>query len=281
MIFPILIGRSASLAAINEAVDRDKFIFVSAQRDPLKENLEIKHIYKFGTVARIIQVLRLPNNLLKVLIEGFFQAKIVKKIPNEDFLEAEIKIIEQHYDAEDKELKALVRRATDLFGEYVKNDKNLPPEIISAFDNIVEPTQKLYYGAANIRSSLASKQIILEATDIYAQYFELNKLLSSEIELKKLENEIDIKIHDTIQKNQRKYYIQEQIKILNQELGDDYDDDIKPDILKIRQLLDKAELPDYAKEKTDEELDRLRKTHSMSPEYSTNRNYLEVVASLP
>jgi ATP-dependent Lon protease len=200
MIFPILIGRSASLAAINEAIDRDKFIFVSAQKDPLVENLELKHVYKFGTVSRIIQVLRLPNNLLKVLVEGFFQAKITKKIQNEDFLEAEIKIIEQHYDAEDMELKALIRRATELFEEYVKNDKNLPPEVISAFDNIVEPTQKLYYGAANIRTSLGAKQIILEKTDIYKQYFELNKLLSNEIELKKLENEIDIKIQDTIQK---------------------------------------------------------------------------------
>ena len=281
MIFPVLIGRTASLKAVNEAIDREKFIFVSAQKDPLLEDLEIRHLYKYGTVAKIIQVLRLPNNLLKVLVEGFFQAKIVKKVPNDEFLEAEIQIIERQYDVEDTKLQALIRRASELFSEYVRSDRNLPPEIISAFDSIVNPTQKLYYGAANIRTLLEAKQKILEITDIHKQFFELNKLLSSEIELKILENEIDTKIQDSIQKNQRKYYIQEQIKALHQELGEDEDDDIKPDIAKIREMLKKADLPEYAKKKTDEELERLKKTHSMSPEYSTNRNYLEIVASLP
>jgi len=281
MIFPILIGRAGSLAAINEAIDRDKFIFVSAQKDPSVEDLKLKHLYRYGTVSKVIQVLRLPNNLLKVLVEGFFQAKIVKGFSGADFLEAEIKIIHQSYDSNDKELLALIRRASDLFQDYVRNDKNLPPEIISAFDNIIDPSQKLYYGAANIRAPLSSKQIILDTTDIFRQYFELNKLLSNEIELKKLENEIDIKIQDTIQKNQRKYYIQEQIKILNRELGEEIDPEVKPDIQKLKDMLDNAGLPVHIKEKTDEELNRLMKTHSMSPEYYTNRNYLEVVASLP
>jgi len=281
MIFPVLIGRTASLKAVNEAIDRDKFIFVSAQKDPLLEELELKNLYKYGTVAKIIQVLRLPNNLLKVLVEGFFQARVKKAIPNEEFLEAEIEIIEQQYDAEDAKLQALIRRASELFSEYVRSDRNLPPEVISAFDSIINPSQKLYYGAANVRTVLESKQKILDITDIYKQYFELNKLLASEIELKNLENEIDTKIQDSMQKNQRKYYIQEQIKALHQELGEDLDDDIKPDIAKIREMLDKAELPEHAKQKTDEELERLKKTHSMSPEYTTNRNYLEVVASLP
>ncbi|MDR0927178.1 MAG: endopeptidase La [Ignavibacteria bacterium] len=282
MIFPVLIGRAASLMAVNEAIDRDKFIFVAAQRDQMREDLDIKDLYKYGTVAKVIQVLRLPNNLLKVLVEGFFQAKIVRKIENKQgYLEAEIKIIEQSYDETDVELKALIRRASDLFAEYVRVDRNLPPEVVNAFDSIENPTQKLYYGAANIRTVLEQKQNLLETTDIYKQYFELNKLLLSEIELKKVESEIDIKIQDSIQKNQRKYYIQEQIKVLNQELGDDVDDDVKPDITKLRKMLDDAALPPVAKEKMEEELDRLRKMHSMSPEYTTSRNYIEVVASIP
>jgi ATP-dependent Lon protease len=281
MIFPILIGRAESLKAVNEAMERDKFIFVSAQKDPMSDELEIKNIHKYGTVAKVIQILRLPNNLLKVLVEGFFQAKITKTIKNDEFLEAEISIIEQHYEEADVKLQAHIRRATELFEEYVKSDKNLPPEVISAFESIVNPTQKLFYGAANIRTTLANKQKLLECSNIHKQYFELNKLLQSEIELKRLESEIDLKIQDSIQKNQRKYYIQEQIKALNQELGADYQDDSNPDIVKLIEMIEKAEMPDYAKEKVREELDRLKKTHSMSPEYSTNRNYLEILASLP
>jgi ATP-dependent Lon protease len=219
--------------------------------------------------------------LLKVLVEGFFQAKIIKKVPNTEFLEAEIQIIEQQFDAEDSKLKALMRRAAELFSEYVKSDRNLPPETVSAFEGIENPSQKLYYGAANIRTKLEAKQKILELTNIYKQYFELNRLLVLEIEMKKLENEIDIKVQDSIQKSQRKYYIQEQIRALNQELGDDVSDDVKPDIAKIREMIDKAELPEDAKAKANEELERLKKTHPMSPEYSTNRNYLEVLTSIP
>ena len=281
MIFPILIGRASSLKAVSEAIEREKFIFVSSQKDPALEEHDFKNINKYGTVAKIIQVLRLPNNLLKVLVEGFFQAKIIKKVPNTEFLEAEIEIIEQEFDAEDSKLKALMRRATELFSEYVKSDRNLPPEVTSAFEGIENPSQKLYYGAANIRTKLEAKQKILELIDIYKQYFELNKLLASEIEMKNLENEIDIKVQDSIQKSQRKYYIQEQIRALSQELGDDLSDDVKPEIAKIREMIEKAELPKHAKEKANEELERLKKTHPMSPEYSTNRNYLEVLTSIP
>jgi ATP-dependent Lon protease len=283
MIFPILIGRSESLSAVNKALDNDKFIFVSSQKQANKEKLEIKDIYEYGTVARIIQIIKLPNNLVKVLIEGFFQAKIVKQINNKDnnCLEAEIKIITPDFELSDKKLQALMRRASELFEEYIKIDRMLPPEIIYAFENITEPTQKLYYGAANIRTKLALKQELLNITDIYKQYFELNKLLLSEIELKKLEDEIDDKIQDTIQKSQRKYYIQEQIKLLNKELGDDVDEDIKPDIARIKELLKKAKLPEYAKTKANEEINRLKKMHSLSPDYSTIVNYLEVLASLP
>ncbi len=281
MIFPILIGRPSSLKAVSEALERDKFIFVSAQKSPFLEDIDYKDLYKFGTVAKIIQIIRLPNNLLKVLIEGFFQAKIVKRIPNDSFIEAEVKIIIQNYEDKDPKLQALIRRASELFNEYVKNDKNLPPEIINAFDSIVNPQQKLYYGAANIRTKLEAKQKILEQIDIFKQYLELNTLLTSEIEMMKLENEIDSKVQNSIQQNQRKYYIQEQIRALQQELGDDEGSSVQPDIAKLRAMLDMAKMPEHAKNKAEEELERLKKIHTMSPEYSTNRNYIEMLATVP
>ena len=283
MIFPILIGRSESLSAVNKAFDNDKFVFLSTQIKPDKDDLEIKDLYEYGTVAKIIQVIKLPNNLVKVLIEGLFQAKIVKEIKtkDKDCLEAEIKVIAPTFNPDDKKLLALMRRASQLFEDYVKIDRMLPPEVIYTFENIPDPIQKLYYGAANIRTKLVYKQEILNITNINKQFFELNRLLLSEIELRMLEFEIDNKIHDTMQKSQKRHYIQEQIKFLSQELGEEMDEEIKPDIARIKKLLDKANLPEYAKMKADEEVSKLRKMHSYSPDYSTIINYLEVLASLP
>lgn len=280
MIFPILIGRTSSLRAVSEALDRDKFIFVSAQLNPMQEDLELSDVYQYGTVAKIIQVVRLPNNLLKVLVEGFFQAKITRHIKNDLFIEASVKIIQQEYDEKNVKLQALMRRASELFSEYVKGDRNLPPEIATAFDVIENPSHKLYYGAANIRAKIEDKQKILSETDIEKQFFALNSLLVSEIEFSKLESEIDTKIQDSLQKNQRKFYIQEQIRALQNELGED-EEDADSDVAKLRVLLEKADLPKAVQAKADEELNRLKKTHSISPDYAVTRNYLETLANLP
>ena len=282
MIFPVLTGRDGSLLAVNKALNNDKFIFISTQKNPEKNDIEMEDIYEYGTIAKIIQVIKLPNNLLKVLIEGFFQGKIVKKISNDDeCLEAEIKVIVPEFDSEDKKLQALIRRAAELFSDYIKLDKTLPLEVVYALENIVEPPQKLYYMAANIRTKLSLKQEILNITDISLQFFELNKLLASEIEMIKLENEIDYKIQDTISRSQKRHYIQEQIKFLSQELGGYLEEEIKPDIIRLRELLDKAKLPEYTKSKIEEEISKLKKMSSYSPDYSVAINYLETLASLP
>ncbi len=278
MIFPILIGRPNSLRAVSEALERDKYIFVTAQKNSLQETLDITDLYSYGTVAKIIQFVRLQNNLLKVLVEGLFQAKIVRKLKNDSFLEANIKIINQDYDENSKKLQALIRRSTELFTSYVKSVKNMPPEIITAFNGIENPLQKLYYGAANIRSKIENKQVILNETNIEKQYFKLNTLFASEIELAKFENEIDNKIHDTMQKNQRKFFIQEQIRALQNELGDE---DGNPDIAKVNKLFENVNLPKSVKQKVDEEIDKLKITNPMSPDYAVIRSYLEMLANLP
>lgn len=279
MIFPILIGRSSTLKAVAEAVERDKYIFVTAQKSSATEEPQHKDIYKYGTIAKIIQVLRLPNNLLKVLVEGLFQAKIKKQVKNEDFLEAEVTQMRVTYNAKDKELQALIRKTSSLFAQYIKKDSNLPPDIVTAYDNLEDPVQKLYFCAANIKSSAESKQPILESRKLKEQYYHVFTLLNSEIEMLKLEDEIDTKITDTIQKTQRKYYIQEQIRALQTELGDEIE--ISPELQSLKEQIEKAKLPEHAMNKAMEELERLSKTPSMSPEFSVNRNYVELLAQVP
>ncbi len=279
MIFPVLIGRNSSLKAVAEAVERDKFIFVTSQMDPQVEDAGFDDVYQYGTTCKIIQVLRLPNNLLKVLVEGVFQGKIERKYKNEEYLEAKIKRVDVKYSDKNKELLALMRHTSDLFEDYVKTNKNMPPEIITAFENIDDPVRKLYYAAANIKAKIAVKQEILEERFLKKQYFKLASILSSELELLELEDEIDTKIHDTIQKTQKKFYIQEQIRALQNELGED--EEVIPELAGIKDLLEKAGMPEEVKAKAFEEFEKLKKTPTMSPEYSVNRTYLEILAALP
>jgi len=279
MIFPILIGRSSSLKAVADAVERDKIIFVAAQRDASIDEPKISDIYEYGTIAKIIQILRLPNNLLKVLVEGMLQAKIVKQSDKVECLEAEIEIINIKYPKKVKELEAMVRHNSELFREYVKMSNQLPQDIITAYDNINDPVRKLFFAAANINQKVEVKQRILEQTTLKRQYFELSSIISNELELLKIENEIDSKVQSTLQKNQRIFYIQEQIRALQKELGEE--EELSPELAKIKEDIEKAQMPEAIYNKAMEEYERLKKTPSMSPEFSVNRTYLEFLTSVP
>jgi len=280
MIFPVLIGRASSLKAVAEALEREKYIFLVAQRDPTQEEPGFADVYEYGTVAKILQVLRLPNNLLKVLVEGMMQARIVTPGNTTPYLEAVVEPVRVVHNVRDRQLKAMVRHSAELFSEYVKDNRNLPPEVLGAFENIDDPVRKLYYAAANVQQSVEAKQKILDKVELKEQYFELVQMLSGELEMLKLEAEIDTKVQDQIQRSQRKYFIQEQIRTLQKELGDD-DTEAGPELQPLKDSLDELGLPDNVRAKVMEEFDRLKKTNSMSPEFSVNRTWLEWISNVP
>ena len=279
MIFPVLIGRASSLKAVAEALEREKYILVVSQKQATTDDAGFEDIHEVGTVAKILQVMRLPNNLLKVLVEGAVPARITGHVQSQPFLEATIQPVSHTYDERDRSTMALIRHATELFEEYVKDNRNLPPEVLGAFQNLEDPHRKLYYAAANVSQKVDAKQRILDAATLKDQYYELVQLLSSELEMLKLEVEIDTKVHDQIQKSQRKYFIQEQIRALQTELGEE--DDGGPELSSLREMLDKANLPESVLVKVNEEFDRLKRTPSMSPEFGVNRTWLEWIANVP
>lgn len=279
MIYPILIGRASSIQAISEAMEKDKFIFLTAQKDPTIEDPDFEDIYEYGTTAKILQVVKLPNNLLKVLIEGLYHSKIVKPLKKAEYFLAEIAPVETQFDENDQELVALVRRASELFYNYVRSHRLLSPDIYTAFENIKDPIRKLFFASANIHVSVPVKQKILEKSNLKEQYFELNSILTSELEILKIEEEIDTKVQSQIQKTQKKYYIQEQIRALQKELEEE--EESLPEIAQLKEAIEKANMPEHAYKKAIEELERLKKTPTMSPEYSVNRTYLEWLTSLP
>ncbi len=278
MIYPVLIGREQSIRAANYALEKTKYIFLSTQKKSNIEDPKKDDIYIEGTIAKIVQILKLPNGLMKILVDGLLQGRIIEFTDNKNFFEAQIEVIVPEYE-QDHELNALIRQTTQLFKDYVKINRNIPNEAVSAFENIDEPDRKLFYVAANINQAIEVKQSILQKFKLKEQYYEVIKILNSEIDILKIEKEIDNKVQENIAKTQRKFIIQEQIKILQDELGDE--DDATPEFVKLKDQIKKAKMPKEAELKAFEELNKLKKTSSMSPESTVIRNYLDWLVEIP
>ena len=278
MIFPVLVGREQSIKAANYALDNTRYIFLAAQKKSNIEDPKKEDIFRDGTIAKIVQILKLPNGLMKILVDGLLQGRI-KEFTNEtEFFEGKIEIILPKLET-DHEMNALVRQMSQLFKDYVKISRNIPNEALTAFENIEEPDRKLFYVAANINQSIEVKQEILKKSLIKDQYYEVIKVLNSEIDILKIEKEIDNKVQENITKTQRKFIIQEQIKILQDELGDE--DEASPEFVKMRDQIKKAKMPEEAENKALEELNKLKKTPPMSPESTVIRNYLDWLIEVP
>lgn len=278
MIFPVLVGRESSLKAASEALNQGKQILLVTQRNPDVDEPFEDDVYRAGTVAKIAQMLRLPNGLMKILVEGESQAIVQEIAFNGEFLEAAVSVVSPVVSA-DRKLMALQRQVSALFNDYIRLHQALPPEMLGTFESIEDPVRKLYFVAANLGSDTSEKQRILESTDLKEQFMELVKILNEEIEILRLEQEIDSKVQDTIQKSQRQFIIQEQIRALQNELEEE--GDVSPELVKLREAIEKAKMPKEVEEKAYEELDKLRKTPMMSPEFAVNRNFLEWLTSVP
>ncbi len=277
MIFPVLVGRESSLRAVNHALEHNKFIFLAAQKNSVTEEPGIADIYHDGTVAKIIQILKLPNGLMKILVDGVVQAAIATVVPNDRFMEADVTVKHDRVQM-DSELDALLRHTSSLFAEYVHLNRNVPSEVLVAFENTRDAQRKVFYIASNILQNVDVKQKVLELTGIREQLHELIRILNSENDVLKIEREIDSKVHDNIAKSQRKYFIQEQIRILQDELGDE---EASPELAKLREDITKAKMSKLAEDKALEEFNKLKKTPSLSPEFTVIRSYLDWMIAVP
>ncbi len=278
MIYPVLLGRESSIKAATIAIERDKLVFLTAQKNPAIEEPTIDDIYREGTVAKIIQIMKLPNGLMKILVSGVVQGFIKTYIGYDPFIEAEIAVNLPKEDIS-PEIEALMRHSSQLFAEYINLSRNVPAEVLAAYEAIKEPHRKLYFIAANINQVVASKQKILQYRLLKDQYFEIAKLLTSELDVLRIEKDIDTKLHESIQKSQRKFLIQEQIRIMQDELGSE--EIITPELMKLKQQIKDAKMPRDVNEKAMEEFNKLKKTMPQSPEFGVSRNYLDWMVSVP
>ncbi len=277
MLFPILVGREQSVEAVEYASKNHKFILLIAQKDSALEDPTKDELYRVGTVARILQVLKLPNGLLKVLVDGIGQGFVKKFYEEKQILHAEYSLNIQPSKKE-TELEAYVKHASQLFRDYVRNSRDLPPETLMSFENMDQPDRKFYYILANLDLPVPEKMDLFSLKSLRGQYEEMIRIMTEEINILKIEQEIDDKVQDSIQKNQRKYYLQEQVRIMQDELGEESP---TGEAALLKEKIENAKMPEPAKAKAVDELDKLKRTQPFSPEATVIRNYLDWLIDVP
>ncbi|MBI1807832.1 MAG: endopeptidase La [Ignavibacteria bacterium] len=278
MIYPVLLGRNSSLRAATHAIDRDKLIFLTAQKNASVDEPREDDIYKEGTIARITQVMKLPNGLMKIIVDGVTQGSITSFLPNDQFLEAEISVYNGEFETT-HDIDALVRHVSTLFSEYVSLNRNLSAEVLEGFQNATSARRKLFFAASNIMRGVDEKQKILEGKTPRDQFFEVARLLTAELDILRIEKDIDAKVHDSIQRSQKKFLLQEQIRILQDELGSE--EVLSPELAKLKQQIEELKLPADVHEKAMDEFNKLKKTPPQSPEFGVSRNYLDWIVTVP
>lgn len=280
-LYPVLVGRDMSLASLNFALEGDGYVVLLAQQDPLDEEPKLKALHEIGTLAKIVHVLNLPNNTMKVLVNGVSSVVVKKQLQTtqKELLLIEVKPHEISNKRLTKKLKALMSKTIERFTRYVYLNEDHPDESVSAIDSIEDRQHLLYYIASFLDLNLENRQELLSIDDLQLKYTRLLTLLTTELDMYSVSMQINEKVQEEIHTNQKRFFIQEQIKLLQEELGEDEFGD--PDLQKIKDAIDKLELPEQAQEKATEELERLKKVPQMSPEYSVSRNYLDWLISLP
>ncbi|MEP0827176.1 MAG: endopeptidase La [bacterium] len=278
MIYPLLVGRQFTISALQEAMILDKQIFLCAQKAPEVDFPSADDLYDVGVVARILQIMKLPNGTIKVLVEGLTRARMKGLNKTGGFYITRLQVMPPD-ELRDNESEALSRTMTELFSEYVRLNRRIPEEVlfsIAAIDNYQRLTDTI---AAHVLLKMDLKQRILEAAQVKEQMILLSEALRSEIEILKIEQRIDGTVRESLAQNQKEFYLQEQLRAIKEELGQM--DDVANEVDDLQKKLDKLVAPKEVKEKAEEEIKRLSKMHPYSAESAVVRNYIEWVLALP
>jgi len=278
MIVPLLIGRKASLAAVDAAMKKDQFIFLCAQKNFKLEDPGTEDIYNIGTIAKISQLVKLPDGSIKILAEGISRGEITKFIDEKEFLKVQVNPLFSE-SKKTLEIEALMRGVKNHFEEYVKLNTKIPPDIITSI-NMIENQDELADGVASYMAlKITGKQILLEIISPVKRLKALARLLNEEIGILLVEKKIMGDVRKTIEKSQRDYYLSEQMKAIEKELGEKAGSNLEAD--EIRKKIFKARMPKEARQVALNELKRYSRMMPSSAEAAVVRNYLDWMVSLP
>ncbi len=278
-VVPLLVGREKSIRALTLASENEKLLVVVAQKDPEISEPVAKDLYEVGSIARIHQMLRLPDGTTKILIEGLSRARILEFLEEPDHQRAHVEVIEAEELAGNAEIEALHRQIRELFADYVDLNRRLPSELVSGVGQIDDPVQLADSVAGTLLVRVAIKQSLLAEVEPQARLSELINVLRHELEILQVEHRIEGEVKDQVEKGQKEYYLNEQLRAIRKELGygADEDEEIDEYIKKV----DAAGMSDEAREIAHKEIGRLAKMAPMAPEGTVIRNYLDVLVGLP
>jgi ATP-dependent Lon protease len=275
VVMPLLVGRPASLAAIEAGNEEDRLVLLVAQRDPETHEPAAADLYRVGVVARIRQLSRLGGGTVRVLIEGVARARVTRYVPGTDCLRALVEPMPAPVLGEEDEV--LLRRTLSLFEEYVALHRRLPAELVTIIQSADSPARQAFGVAAHLGTRIDRRQALLAIDELPALLRALGDTLTSEIDLLKLERKIDDDVRGSLFQNQREFYLQEQLRAIHRELGSEEGDDGDD----LAAALEAKGLPEPVGVRARRELRRLRKLAAMSPEAGVVRTYLDWIVALP
>ncbi len=277
MVAPLFVGRKQSVNALNYAMNNDKKIFLVSQKSSEVDTPSKESLYLFGSVGKVLQLLKLPDGTLKVLVEGLYRAKIKKIDFNRDFISANVIELGQST-KKNVNIKTLKKLVVEQFEEFQKINKKVSIELVQNLRKIIEPNKVVDLIAANINISIAQKQEILEISNTEERLNKVYGYLISEIDSFQVEKKIKGRVKRQMEKTQKEYYLNEQMKAIQKELGDNEDLD---EIVELENKIKEINLTKEAKEKCKTELKKLKNMSPMSAEATVLRNYLDWVTSIP
>ena len=278
MIVPLFVGREKSVRALEDVMMDDKQILLVAQKEAGEDDPSFDGIYRMGTVSAVLQLLKLPDGTVKVLVEGGSRARITEFTDNETFFQAHAELIEEP-DADSQEVDALTRSVINQFEQYVKLNKKIPPEVLVSLNQIDEPSKLADTVASHLELKVAEKQEILEIESVAARLERAYTFMESEIGVLQVEKKIRSRVKRQMEKTQREYYLNEQLKAIQKELGET--EDGRDELTELEERIKKVKLSKEAREKATAEFKKLRNMSPMSAEATVVRNYLDWMLAIP
>ena len=278
MVIPLFVGRDKSILALDEAMRRDKQILLVAQKQADIDDPKPRDLYTVGTVATILQLLKLPDGTVKVLVEGVARA-MVEGMDGDSYFAADMTPLPDIEQYDEREIDVLTRSVVSHFEQYVKLNKKVPPEILTSLAGIEQPGRLADTVAAHMALKLSEKQKVLEMQDVRTRLEQVMTLIEGEMEVLQIEKKIRGRVKTQMEKSQREYYLNEQMKAIQKELGDL--DDAPNELGDLEKRIAKAGMPKEAREKATAELNKLKLMSPMSAEATVVRNYVDWLVRVP
>ncbi|MFL2825180.1 MAG: endopeptidase La [Alphaproteobacteria bacterium] len=278
MVVPLFVGRDKSISALEEVMDKGQELLFLAQKDADTNDPQKEDLYEVGTIGKVLQLLKLPDGTVKVLVEGIKRAKVEELIPHENFLEAKIEVISEEK-IEDKTIIAISRQVVSRFEDFVKLNTKVASEVVSSLKDINDPSKIADTIASQMTGNVSEKQKLLEIFNLEERLNDILNLLDGELSVLQVEKKIKRRVKNQMEKTQKEYYLNEQMKAIQKELDDD--EEGIDDIAEIEEKIKNTKLSKEALEKTKNELKKLKQMSPMSAEATVVRNYLDWILDIP